>query len=236
MLPEPLQILEYNTRLSDDLTAAIKVKFLSKEYYLVSDDRGNLLENGNVGEIVIERKCKVLQDTIQIISDKLFHIPPPYSVSSIGLKLPKGIILLRLFLKSNVYCLMKPGKIPEFYWSHLSPSTEWKKLEHTTQSVIADNTQLDHQIVAVFRKANEKYRLFFQGFNRHFKKDFLAPRWEVQQDDQSISAVLIGMDESKLKNSIRALINDLSYVILGKTYTISQSGNRITINRNDGSR
>ncbi len=225
----PLQILKRKVTLSDQLTQALKVKFLGNEFYLVLDENGQPVGSSLAGSITEERRCTIINDTIRIISNAVKL--KSHLLTSLSLTETQGEVFVRLYKKNNFYALMKPGNVPEFYWSTLSPNSGWEKVEKTSQKVSVYSSQIEGQILGKFEEANELYQLFFKKFNAHYHRNIKVPQWQVDQKGGSISATLNGFNNTNLQESFSALANELGYLILGQPYIITQNDSIIVISR-----
>lgn len=229
----PMQIIERKVTLSDQLTQAMRVKFMGTDYFMILDESGKFSGRDNAGSIIEQKRCALLGDTIRILSDQMTAKLAPKKATQ--LSLPTGSLYIRVYKKGNLFTLMKVSTTPEFYWSSLYPSSGWEKIKNVPQAIPETSSQVNKRILEKFQTVNNLYRQFFQQFNSRLGQAIEPPQWQVEQNDNSITATLHGMEKSKLQQSCRDLINELDYLILGSRYTVSQRDNTIIISKTGGS-
>ncbi|MBN2424260.1 MAG: hypothetical protein JXB44_04475 [Calditrichaceae bacterium] len=126
----PFRIVEEDIILSDKITSAHKVEFDHKPYYLILDEKDRLLGQDLCGLVIKETNCVTLGDSIKTLSDRIRALPDPRTSTSVSL--PGQNTYYRIYQKGRRFALLQEGKPLKFFWSRLTPVSEWEIIRPVT--------------------------------------------------------------------------------------------------------
>jgi len=205
------QVTEQNFLLSDGITPAWETILDDKTYFLVlSNDTPKLIHD-----------CTVLQDTVQIIQDRL-TIDLADGSRQI---LQKGQLLHRLFQKdSRTYVFAE-----EYGWCRLSRRA-WKKIQRSDTPEEGFPERIQQRILGQIESINQNYRQFSDFFNTKFQKSKPTPQWLTLLEGKTYRIYLNHPHTAgHLKSSIAAIHKDFEQVLFGSGFKCQLSDNQFII-------
>ncbi len=231
----PLQILNEDELLSDQITPALKFKLQNEIYFLIKDNQGKIINRDSNGYNKIFKNCAIINDTVQILADRavLISQTPAWQPSSKNKRfyLKKDDYLLRLFKKKNAYYVLKLGNDVQYGWCQFRKNRSWRILEKD-----ADGKNklippyIREKITARIESANQTYSDYFKYFNQRLNRQKEIPRWVMEIEDNQIKCNLENdFYMQKLTESARYLIHDLENILLGTNIALNYENGVIII-------
>ncbi len=208
------QVTEQNYMLSDGITPAWEARLGGKTYFLLPlDEASKLLRN-----------CTILQDTVQLIKDRLTIDLADGSKQV----LHKGQILQRLFQKgSRTYVFAE-----QYGWCRL-PRRAWEKVQRASITEYTVPERLQQRILNRFESVNQTYHQFFDFFNIRFQKSEPTPQWLSVPEGESLRIYLNHPGvASHLESSIAVVQKDIEQLLLGSRFICQFVDNQFIISSN----
>lgn len=217
-----LQIIKSDDLLSDGISAAWRVRLFNSDYFLPLDENGNYIGGNASGQINTVENAKIVNDTIKIISDKKILVHASLSGKKPSVEpsyLRKDDVTVRLFKKGRNFYIYLPGAKPRYFWSRLSNTSAWKKVNteaHPASRTIPD--KIKDKIINRLQAANQSYNNFFNYLNGVTSNTLTIPQWTLEFSDELISFRLYPTEyQVKLKSSTEYLLRDIDNILLGTT-------------------
>jgi len=240
LLPyQPMQVLEENAHLSDGYTPCIKVRMDNRDYFVIKDEEGNFVNEGNIGYHNLFQNCTVLQDTTEVLSNRTIFISktPTYQSTNQSQKyfLQKGDRLLRLFSLRGYDYVMTLAVEKDFGWCNLSENTRnqsWRMVRQTARLQKGIPAEISQQIESNIQEVNFLLEQLFTYFNRESGENKPIPRWNIDATDTRITCSLNDPQYlGAFPESTRYLMNSLENAILGTPYSVFHDGGIIEVRR-----
>jgi hypothetical protein len=225
----PVQIIETNTTLGDQITPALRGRFNGASVFILKDDAGNFIGDKAKKNRQVFKGCALVDDTVEAaMAISLFDT---YPLSGSACRIAKGEPLVRMFRYNQSYYAASPATATKRGWCPVSSVSAWRTIARVAapQQILtpAIRTMLDNRISA----ANEQYRRTFDHFNRAANQQKSAPLWQSIANSAAPGWRLSApYDRSRsLDNSTRYLIRELETVLLGKPYSVVLHEGEISI-------
>ncbi len=232
----PLQIIDDETTLGDQITKVLTVLYDQKEYFLLKDENGNLVGDKKNRYNRRYRNCTVTGDTIQITRARAVFLAQKYPSQGKRFYCKKGEQCIRIFSYKGYHYVKTIGASARFGWSSLGAKKLWKvvrnvtpKREYNLDAVLKD------RIVARLEKANKAYRDYFTYFNELTKMEKSIPRWRYSFGENMVRCTLTEPYKSteQLEESTYYLVQDLENMLIGKSFTVEYRTGEIVITKKD---
>jgi hypothetical protein len=225
----PMQIVQVDVRLGDQITRAMQCGFEQKTYFLIKNENKEL--PGALGNVQILKNCAILDDTVEIIGDAArFSSEFPSRVFNIPLK--KGAVVVLMFRFNNIYALRTIGPGARYGWCPISTQGEWRKKASAQISVdTALSSSIREELLGRIEATNESYKKFFDAFNRKTNSQKIVPEWKQLTTGSELrwrfNAPYDHIDE--LSESTKILIEQLRDILIGKPFTAVYEDGELTI-------
>ncbi len=233
----PLRIIDERARLSDDITEVVQCTLFDDAYYILRG-RKSLLPDAKSNTYTRVKRCRVIGDTLQILTDGAISVNHGLSAAETESKttLNKGDVVIRLFRKDRQYFLAQLGRPSRYGWSALSDRSAWEKIQTTSESAV---NILPHdlkiRIVQRIESANHDYQTFFRDFNRRFEADKSIPQWVIETETNVIRARLNQQTYiNQLSRSTHYLVRDLETMLLASPFELIYNDGVIVIKSKAG--
>ena len=226
----PMKILNTHDVLSDGLTSCIKIDVDGNIYFLLNDDSGKLVGWDKLGMVKVYKRKTFLQDTISILVSRkiIFQSSADGSRNS----LTAGDHCIRYFENDGSLYLKRIGKDPAFGWIRTSSTGEgslWKVV-HMTAAQSEISLALHERIYGRVQQVNQTLAQLYAMLNRESGKRLTAPQWYSDPNAESPSFILIPDSAISIyPKSVDLLKTSLQTYLLGTSYNVLVSGNRIDI-------
>jgi len=210
----PLQLVNKNETLGDEITTAHRVLFRGQTYFLVSD---------KLPEIISKSVAEV--DTIQISSSNTAFLSENPDGTGNRQPLIEGEEYVRLFeYKGHVY-LFEVKKGIKAGWSSPKSST-WKKTQKSSEEKSATVVRLSsleqNRISELIENANKAYEEHFDHFNKQTGKRLIVPFWKCSSSETEYRCLFNGNKKifESLMSSTEVLVHKITNVLLGRPFSI----------------
>ena len=214
----PMQIVQADVRLGDQITRAMQCSFEQKTYFLLKNENNEIPHAQ--GNVQILKNCAILDDTVEIIKEGARYSPefPP----RVFVPLKKGDIVIPQFRYNNFYALRTNASNALYGWCPVATQEAWRKKISVQISVdTALSSLLREELIGRIEAANESYKKFFDAFNRKTNLRKMAPEWKQLTSGSGLrwrlNAPYDHTDE--LSESTKILIEQLRDILIGKPFT-----------------
>ncbi|MBN1983520.1 MAG: hypothetical protein JW795_18430, partial [Chitinivibrionales bacterium] len=196
----PLQIVDRNATLGDQITKAYKVSVNGETAFILKKASGELVTSAPEAlrfSMETYKNCTIVDDTVEIIAERAVASYRRFNQRSDRSWLSTGTVAHRLFLYQGLtYSSILSAGQKSFSWVEFRSGTGWKK-QHAavTQSVQSSTPSFDvfPEVEARFERINRLYADYFTYFNTMTGQQKSIPAWQCsRQKDGSIRCVLTG--------------------------------------------
>jgi hypothetical protein len=226
----PLQILQTDARLGDQITRAMQCSYDQKTYYLLKDGQGAII--GNKGQLHVLKGCALVGDTVEIVKEGVVAIFGKSLVSSVSrLALPIGTRLVVLFRYGNAYYSLQTSPARRYGWVGASSRDSWKRVKQAAPIIDVSITEaLSAQLRQRIASANGSYQTFFERFNSSVGQRKSVPKWS----EEGTTPLSWSLSEpyghtGELDASTEYIIKDLREILIGKSFSVRCEKGRIVI-------
>lgn len=243
LLPyQPMQILEEGIHLSDGYTPCMKIQANNTTYFLITDEEGNFVYEGETGYHMIFNNCLILGDTVEVLANQTIFISktPAFQPAAQSQKyfLQQGERLQRLFSHRGFVYVQKIAPETDFGWSNLSDKTHnqsWRIVRRTGQQSKSIPPDVNRRIEASVQEMNYLLEQLFTHFNNQTGQQKTVPRWEMEISDTRIACSLNDPQYyDAFPESTRYLLNSLTSALLGTSFEVFYNPGRIEVRRRPG--
>ena len=226
----PLQILQTDARLGDQITRAMQCQYGQKTYYLLKDGQGAII--GNKGQLHVLKGCVLVGDTVEIVKEGVVAIFGKSPVSSVSRSaLPKGTRLIVLFRYGNAYYSLQTSSARRYGWVGASSRDSWKRVKQAAPIIDVSITEaFSAQLRQRITSANGSYQTFFERFNASAGQRKSVPKWS----EEGTAPLSWSMSEpygrtGELDASTEYIVKDLQEILIGKPFSVHYEKGRIVI-------
>jgi len=219
----PLQIINSDETLGDQITKALSGVFGGKTWYLQKDDAGNFLGAAAPNESrQLFKICDIAGDTVRVIRDKAVQWSDKMPSHGAGRFLAKGETMVLVFRFKGQWYARRDGKTAQFGWCPFSSQSAWRALVHESVADTGISNFLQDRILERFRTANDTYRKYFGHFNAMTGKEKTIPVWQWETAAGTIRCALNApyRNSSWLDESSRYLVRDIENMLAGRSYDV----------------
>jgi hypothetical protein len=226
----PIQIIQNDVRLGDQITRAMQCAFEQKTVYVLKDEQGEII-NGK-GNIQILKACMLIEDTVEIVRDGavLFSRQFPISPSSSALKKSEALVVFFRFGNSFAVRLDRDRPAERYGWCPASSQSAWRKNKTVSvvDTVIAPLVR--DELNARIEKANELYKKFFDEFNRASGLQKSVPAWRTVNGAGLGWTLNAPYDHTgELNESTVRLVEEMRDVLIGKPFSAVYENGELTV-------
>jgi hypothetical protein len=227
----PMKVLNARDVLSDGITHCMKVDIDGDIFFLLNDNSGKLAGWNKLGAVRIYKRKFILLDTIKVlVSHKIIFESFPDGSQSY---LTTGERCVRYFEDGGSVYIKCIGKYPVFGWIRISGTEEgslWKKV-HTEEVRSEFSPALHERVYERVQQVNRTLAQVYSVLNRESGKRLTAPQWYADSESESTSFILIPDSAVRLyPKSVELLKTSLQTYLLGTSYNVLVTGNKIEIN------
>ncbi len=225
----PLQILNHDKTLGDQITQALEFYFQKSVYFLVKNEDGKFISRDTSGHINVFRDCLLLGDTVEIIGNVCINRPA--AMSKKCFEPAPGDALVKIFLYKDQFYLMHLGQTVTCGWCAREAERWFKKTTAGAVDVEALSVAMRGRLLERIESANREYRDYFGALNKITGQQRSVPQW-VPDTTSGIFRWLLSAPPdaaSQLSSSTSVLVRELESMILGKHLSICTRPNEIII-------
>jgi hypothetical protein len=218
----PLQIRDDDEILGDQITRALRFVFDGRVWFIQKDEQGNFLGDKGKQFRQVLKKCSIVGDTVQILTDRAVSFSEKYPPGAGGGWLKKGEQVARLFSYGGSCCVNLAGANTRYGWSRFGAKTGWKRLEKAAEKPQGLTGMLTERIIARFKTANKTYADYFAHFDRLTGQEKTVPVWRCEAKGNEVHCSLNAPygTTSQLDESTQYLVRDLENMLIGKQYDV----------------
>jgi hypothetical protein len=223
-----MKILDAAAKLNDDFTPCLKVEIQGNVYYLIKNDKLELLGKNKLGTTYIFRDAAVLNDTVRLAAANLTLMKPDKKK---GIHLQKGKILERYFRQGKKTFVRLGGLHPEYGWVEFSDKSEYVVIGvKDTHLDLPLNDEIQKRIRSKLGEANAALKELFAYFNSAMDTKKNAPQWRFIALDRQYTCMLEPAEYAeKYSESTLYLTGDIDNLLLGTNYGAVGSPGKIDI-------
>lgn len=238
---QPLQIIDDDGYLSDGFTPCIKVQADHSLYFLLADERRQLLHADRIGFHRVFDNCTPLRDTVEVLANQALFItqnPAPESTPRAQrFYLEKGERLLRLFAYRGRVYVKNPGGEPQYGWSNLaneSRERSWRIYRRTAAVAESIPPEIVQRVESRIAETNRVLAELFAYLNAQTGQRRTPPRWIVEVEANRVHCVLEGAPSPHaFPESAGQLVDHLENALLGAPYRVSLRQGAIEVSRKE---
>ena len=230
----PLQVIDKNVTLGDQITRALKFEFGQKIYFLLMDEDGKFTgEKPKLGRLSVKNSV-VAGDTVEATAGGLNFSTGSGRTAGI----PKGTRLYRVFRSDVRYYIAVIQDRVTYGWSSLEPRSAWRKC---SKSVVSETAAIDtvlsetvkERIKERLASANESYKSLFSHFNFLTGDEKAVPRWRCESSGSRMRCALTGpySNSDQLSESTRFLAQDMENLMIGTDFGVYCRNGEIVIEK-----
>jgi hypothetical protein len=228
----PLQIINPEETLGDQITRALQGSFDNRTWFLQKDDSGNLLGGSENNGVRTYKGCSLAYDTVDILKDKAVRFSEKIASGSGPQFLKKGESVIRIFQYRDQWYVRRGQGAGSFGWSSFFDPSAWHRAVAAAVADTGISNYLQDRIIERFRNANTTYRRYFSHFNTITGREKAVPQW--QWDFTQAGTIHFFLNApyrtgSQLDESTRYLVRDLENMLIGKQYDVACEKGDITL-------
>jgi hypothetical protein len=223
----PFQIVNQKETLGDQITEVVRCSSLGSTYFLIKNEKGGFTSSEHVTFQNI-KSSTILNDTVEVISN--FVLSQKFPTKGVESAIKKGENVVRIFQNGSNTYLFRLSKPQVYGWC--SVSGVFKKVKPIEQKeTTVDFTDVAQRIQKRLDAANALYKSFFSYFNNLTQQQKSTPFWQIAEKNGNYRCTLKGSQQtiSQLQQSTDYIVQDIEQLLLGKPFSVSGSGNSITI-------
>jgi hypothetical protein len=227
----PMQIMQTDVRLGDQITRAMQCSFEQKTMYVLKDEQGEII-NGK-GNFQILKACMLIEDTVEIVKDGAVPFSRQFPVSPSSSALKKGEALVVLFRYGNTYAVRLDRDRPaeRYGWCPAISQSAWRKSKTVSvvDTVIAPLVR--DELSARIERANELYKKFFNEFNHATGMQKSVPAWRPVTNGPGLTWTLNAPYDhtGELNESTERLVEEMRDVLIGKPFSAMYENGELTV-------
>ncbi len=227
----PLQIIEPQALLGDEITLALKGKINGQYFYLLQNADRQIVNRNFAGLVKRYRRCTVLNDTVRILKKNIRLFAPWTPGLRTIRKLGKEQLLHLIFkTKGYYYVRLIPDK-SVYGWLSASAARYCRKT--AVLPVIKSSlpeARLRQRIENRFMAANRKYGVLFSYFEGKGYAARPVPRWQNEAGRRKLIFRLQPSESAAgLKRSTEILLRDVQGDLIGSGWRARYEKGQIII-------
>ncbi|MDO5575726.1 MAG: hypothetical protein Q4F84_01490 [Fibrobacter sp.] len=226
----PLQIIEKNTTLGDQITEALRFEYKGKTWFIQKNEKGNFagLKQGYQKTF---QKCELINDTVTLT--KSIRIYEQYPSSGKFSTVSPGSVE-RVFKFQNCYYVYSFENPQKYGWYSGASSVFEKKKTVSKSSLI--QSDFVNRIESRLKTINEMYTGFFGHFNDITNQQKSIPVWTTEKSGSVIKCKLVGSVEivDQLEMSTQYVVQEIRQILAGKPYMADYQNGEIIIRQTQG--
>jgi len=229
----PLQIINTDSYLGDDITPVLKGKINGKFYYLLQDKDRRIINRLNAGLLKRYTRCAVLGDTVRITQSGIRLFAPRTPGLRTIRQLTQGQAVQRIFKKRNYIYVRLLADTTTYGWLPASAARYWEKTvtPPMVKSPLPD-ANLKQRILNHFMAANRKYRILFSYFESKGHAARPLPRWqEAKEENKLLFRLQPAESADDLKRSTQILLHDVQGELIGSGWRARYEHGQIIIDK-----
>lgn len=222
----PLQIIDKNTTLGDQITEALRFNYRGKTWHIQKNEKGNLVGLPQTYQETFSN-CENINDTTGLSKSIRLYEKHPSSGNSFTIKNSGSVE--RIFKFKGSYYLHSLEAQGKYGW-YSGPSTVFLQKKKAQKATQVQN-DIVYRIESRLKSVNETYRDFFNHFNEITKQQKSIPEWNIEKDKSVIRCTLSGSVEiiDQLEKSTQYVVQEIKQILLGKPFTVDYNNGEITI-------
>jgi len=225
----PIQIVAARDMLSDGFTPAMRVTIHEETFFLLTDERGNLLHLDDAGRRVWHRNVVTVDDTIEILHSLALREP----ASTLRTPLQAGTRVRREFRAGSetyVSLLTSPGR---FGWLIIQQGDRgrlWQQETRQTGTTATPVQAAEVRVRHILRSVNVVLDSLYAFLNTHARSVRRPPHWELQGSDGTLHCTLEGLqDPEAMEESTAVLAKRIELAVSGAGLRVSHTAGSIRI-------
>lgn len=221
----PLQIIEKNTTLGDQITEALRFEYQGKNWYIQKNENGGF-DGLKQGYQKTFQKCELVKDTVTLT--KSIRIYEQYPSAGKFFTISSGSVE-RVFKFQNCYYVYSFASPQKYGWYNGSPSVFEKKKTVSKKSMV--QSDFVNRIESRLKDINEMYAGFFGHFNDITNQQKSIPVWTTEKSGTVIKCKLVGSVEivDQLEMSTLYVVQEIRQILAGKPYMADYQDGEIII-------
>jgi hypothetical protein len=228
----PMQIMQADVTLGDQITRAMQCNFEQKTMYVIKDEQGEII-NGK-GNVQILKACTLIGDTVEIVKDGAVLFSQQFPIASSSGRLKKGETLTVFFRSGNTFAVRLDRDRPaagRYGWCPANSQSAWRKTR--TESIVDTTLSLltRDELNARIERANELYKKFFNEFGRATGMQKSVPAWSPVTNGQGLRWTLNAPYDhtEELNESTGRLVEEMRDVLIGKPFSAVYENGGLTV-------
>lgn len=227
----PLQIMQTDVRLGDQITRAMQCAFEQKTLYVLKDEQGEII-NGK-GNIQILKACTLIEDTVEIVKEGAVPFSRQFPISPSSSALKKGEALVVLFRFGNSFAVRLDRDLPaeRYGWCPANSQSAWRKSKTVSVADTVIAPLVRDELNARIEKVNELYKKFFDEFNRATGMQKSVPAWRLATNGAGLGWTLNAPYDhtGELNESTVRLVEEMRDVLIGKPFSVVYENGELTV-------
>jgi hypothetical protein len=225
----PMQIIQTDVHLGDQITRAMQCNFEQKTVYVLKDEQGEII-NGK-GNVQILKACTIIEDTVEIVKDRTVLFSPQFPVVPSSGMLKKGEILVVLFRSGSTCAVRLDRPAGRYGWCPATSQSAWRT---TVTTSVVDTTLsplVRDELNARIERANDLYKKFFDEFNRTTGMQKSVPAWKPVTNGPGLRWTLNDPYDrtGELNESTGRLVDELRDILIGKPFSAVYENGELTV-------
>lgn len=225
----PFQVIRKNELLGDQITEALRFSYQGNHFFLLTDDKGNIVNKTGVQYLKTFQQTMVYNDTVYLRSPVSLFESYPSNGSSFSVGKDERVI--RIFKYNSSFYLLHEK--PLRYGWYTGRSDVFRKIQVVPMAETVNTADIQNRIQSRLDAANESYGQIFSFFNQVTNQQKSIPQWKLESTGSTITCNFVGSNlvSSQLEQSTRYIVQDIEQILLGKPFTVTYSAGRISIDR-----
>ncbi len=224
----PFLIVNRKEILGDQITEALRCKYLGQTYFLLLDEKGNLKGLSSQLYHNTFKNCLIINDTASL--KQPVNVYQKYPSGGSVTRCNTNQTVVRIFRHANSYYVLVPEK--ELYgWINSGTSIFKTSVKDFVESKTFSVNEIHGMVENRLKAVNETYYQYFEYFNGITHQGKSIPQWKLHNDGKRLRCTLSSSAQisEQLQNSTRYVLQDIEHMLLGKPFNIQYNSGEITI-------
>lgn len=232
----PLQIVNQDEALGDQITRALRFFFNGRTFYLQKDEAGRFMGEQAKSDRDVLKNCRIVDDTVEINKEKAVPFINWNMPRGKAAYLGKGEFVVRVFRHNDRYYVKRSGRETQYGWVPVSSQNACRRVV-VAAAAGPDRGYLHDRIIERFSSANETYKEYFGHFNGITGQQKSVPAWRCESRGDEIQCFLNNpyRNGDLLEESTQYIVQDIESMLLGKQYSVRYEKGMISIRPKTGS-
>ena len=221
----PFKIVQEDVMLSDQFTRAIQVNFAGKDFFLVKDGTGRLINQSPETEYRYFRNVSEFHDPVRVSSGRRIGVQIPGSDSKDSIIMTEGSDMYPVFSTgSRIYINISEGRA-QYGWVDKDATGKWQKADQEQEpSASQPELNIKTHIGALTEHINALYARIFSDLSDVSGRRYPAPGWRIEESTGSIRLIFSPAEYGEqFRESIALMITEIEILLRNTSWMVART-------------